>query len=121
LNERQRRRLHPVFPLGDPRHSPTRRRNPRGAKHCRRRCNPASSGKGARSTNAATYARIARTYLGARVSAISDIHPDAVAIPTLARTFFAFKPLDRFIRVRRACRLGRRVMPQAWLRVLIKE
>jgi len=35
--------------------------------------------QGARSTAAATTARIARTYLRARVSAISDIHPDAVA------------------------------------------
>ena len=33
----------------------------------------------ARSTLAATHARIARTYLRARVSAISDIRPDAVA------------------------------------------
>ncbi len=35
--------------------------------------------QGARSTQAATYARIARTYPRARVSAISDIPPDAVA------------------------------------------
>lgn len=34
---------------------------------------------GARSTHAATYARTARTYLRARVSAISDIPSDAVA------------------------------------------
>jgi len=35
--------------------------------------------QGARSTPAATTARIARNYLRARVSAISDIRPDAVA------------------------------------------
>lgn len=35
--------------------------------------------QGAHSTAAATTARIARTYLRARVSAISDIRPDAVA------------------------------------------
>jgi len=78
--------------------------------------------QGARSTAAATTARIARTYLRARVSAISDIHPDAVArTHACPNVFFAFKPLDRFIRVRRACRLARRDMPQACLRVLIKE
>jgi len=85
--------------------------------------------QGARSTPAATTARIARTYLRARVSAISDIRPDAVRhppgcrgpYPRLPERFFAFKPLDRFIRVRRACRLARRDMPQACLRVLIKE
>ncbi|EFF73586.1 hypothetical protein HMPREF0004_5031 [Achromobacter piechaudii ATCC 43553] len=41
-------------------------------------------------------------------------------LPALARTFYV-QPLDLVICVQRACRFVRRVMPPAWLRVLIKE
>lgn len=76
----------------------------------------------ARSTHAATDARIARTYLRARVSAISDIRPDAVAHTHACPNVFlrsnrwtGSSESDARAALRGAsCR-------QAWPRVLIKE
>jgi len=77
---------------------------------------------GARSTHAATYARTARNLpQGASIRHFRHPFGCRGPYPRLPERFFAFKPLDRFIRVRRACRLARRLMPPAWLRVLIKE